>query len=302
MILLTGASGFLGQAVRRALLGKALYTNLLSRREGGIDLREGHRVRQMLQEVQPSTVIHLAYPGAEGIGTAVATPADLARDVVQIDLNVIDACAKAGVARLITIGSVCSYPEVVTFPTDEGQLLQGEPEAVNAPYGHAKRMQLALLDAYRRQYGLSYTALVLSNLYGPGDRSGHVIPTTIRKVRQAKAEGAPSITVWGDGTASREFLYIDDAAEAVCVAALHPTALNLPVNICSGEETRIDRLVRLICAAEEYTGEVIWDPSQPNGQPRRQFSNVRAAVHFGWHPRTTFQHGLLNTLLQEFPR
>lgn len=296
MILLTGASGFLGGAVRKQLTGRAAFSSLLTRREGGIDLREAHRVVTFLTDLAPQTVIHLAYPGTDGIGTSLSTPADLAHDVLQIDLNVIDACAKAGVQRLISIGSVCSYPEHVTFPTDESQLFSGAPESVNAPYGHAKRMQLALLDAYHRQYGLQYSQLILSNLYGPGDRSGHVIPATIRKVLQAKQDRAADIVVWGDGTASREFLFVEDAAAAVVQAALAPTALNAAVNICSGEEITIRGLVFSVCQEVDYWGAVQWDPSKPNGQPRRAFDNRRAVEALGWTPQVAFSAGIRRTI------
>lgn len=298
MMLVTGAGGFLGTALQQILDAQYLNYSALPGRDV-IDLREIDATRYMISSAVHDdgveTVIHLAYPGTDGIDTSINTPANLTHDVLQIDMNVIRACALAKVQKLICIGSVCSYPEEVTFPTGEDQLFSGPPEAVNAPYGHAKRMQLALLEAYRRQEGLHYTQLILSNLYGPGDRSGHVIPSTIRKVLLAKAEGAKAITMWGDGTASREFLYVTDAAEAV-LAAVQRRAENGPLNICSGTEILIRHLVHRVSAQLEYWGAIQWDHSKPSGQPRRQFSYARAHTHLGWFPQTSFEEGLAKTV------
>jgi GDP-L-fucose synthase len=294
MIAVTGAGGFLGTAVCAHLRGAGYeIVPLLGR--SICDLRDPLAFPKWLAGAAADIVVHLAYPGTDGIGTSLATPGDLAHEVLQIDLNVIRACAEAHVQKLICIGSVCAYPEQVTFPTTEDQLFAGPPEWVNAPYGHAKRMQLALLEAYHRQTGLPYTQLILSNLYGPGDHSGHVIPVTIRKVLAAQAQGSPSITVWGDGTASREFLYVRDAATAVA-RAIHAPALNDYVNICSGEEISIRALVTQVMAHVGYTGDLVWDPTKPNGQPRRQFSWRRAQQVLDWAPIYSFSTGLARTI------
>jgi nucleoside-diphosphate-sugar epimerase len=298
MILITGAGGFLGTAIRQILDARgAPYLQVRGRRDTDLrDTTDTHYcIASAVQDDGVETVIHLAYPGTEGIGTMLAQPAELTADTLQMDLNVIRSCAAAKVRKLITIGSVCSYPEQVSLPTDESQLLLGAPEKTNAPYGHAKRMQLALLDAYQRQWGLQYTQLLLTNLYGPGDRSGHVIPATIRKVLAAQASGAQFIPVWGDGRATREFLYVQDAAEAVLQAA-GTAALNDCVNICSGHEVSIAALVQGVMQLLDYPCTVIWDPTKPNGQPRRLFDATRARRKLGWTPTTPFTHGLSRTV------
>lgn len=291
MIWVTGSTGFLGCAVCRVLTAAGRHYVAIPGRKEGVDLRRGMQGRPPAEV----SVIHLAYPGAHGIGTMVDTPADLVSDLLRIDLNVIDACAKAKVEKLVCVGSVCAYPEHVTFPTGEDQLWEGYPEAVNAPYGNAKRMQLELLKVYRRQYGLHGIHLILGNLYGPGDRSGHVIPATIRKVLAAKAAGAAEVAVWGDGSASREFLYVEDAARAI-VAALDRYDDPAPLNICSGEEILIRSLVDQIMRVCDYQGTIQWDRSKPNGQPRRWFSRARAEEVLGWTPETLFSVGLARTV------
>ena len=290
MILITGSTGFLGTAVSQLLP----HACRIRGRRDNIDLRNPDHMKTLLEEPwsrPPRTVIHCAYPGAHGIGTMLATPANLVHDLLQIDFNVIDACAKAGVEKLICLGSVCAYPETVPFPTTEASLWDGYPEAVNAPYGMAKRMQLELLKVYRQQYGLHGIHLILDNLYGQGDTSGHVIPATIRKVLTAKATGADRIDVWGDGTATREFLYVEDAARAI-VAAVDRYDSPAPLNICSGTEISIAALVAEIGLIVGWTGSIRWDPSKPNGQPRRWFSRQRAWTELAWKPSVSFTDGL----------
>ncbi len=294
MIIVTGATGFLGSWICK-LLPKAVGR---PGRSAGLDLRDPIHARVFVgnrHETRQRTVIHCAYPHSNGIGTMVDSPADLVHDLLQIDLNVIDACAKAGVKKLICLGSVCAYPASVTLPTAEDQLWNGYPEQVNAAYGVAKRMQLELLRSYRKQYGLDGVQLILGNLYGPGDRSDHVIPATIRKVLKAKADDATEIVVWGDGTATREFLYVHDAAEAI-IKAIDTDIGPEPVNVCSGDEMPIATLVREVMDQCDWGGRVIWDPSKPNGQARRRFSYVRAHDVLDWQPNMRFQVGLSRTI------
>lgn len=298
MILITGASGFLGKALC-AYLDRIKEPYQSIQHSWDLDLRApvdtGYCISSAVHDEGVETVIHLAYPRTNGIQTSVSTPADLAHDGLLIDMNVIRACAVAKVQKLICMGTTCAYPLVVPYPTDESQLLAGAPESTNAAYGHAKRMQGALLEAYRRQYGLQYTQLILSNLYGPGELSGHVIPATVRKVLKAQAEGLPSIDVWGDGRATREFLYVDDAVEAIWQAHVYG-ALNQGVNIGSGIEVAIADLVEMISQHLDYQGTVNWDRTKPVGQPRRHFSHWRARSRLNWAPRTNLLTGLARTI------
>jgi GDP-L-fucose synthase len=240
-----------------------------------------------------SCLIHLAYPGSRGIQTSIDTPADLVHDQLRIDLNVLRCAALQRVPKLITIGSVCEYPEHVRYPAGEDQLWAGHPGSVNAPYGIAKRMQQGLLEAYRRQYGLQSTQLILGNLYGPGDRSGHVIPSLIRRASAAAKSGEP-LVVWGDGLATREFLHVEDAARAI-LAAVEAPAQPDPINIVSGEELLIAVLATRIAAAVGCA-PIVWDPSKPNGQQRRHFSHARATAVLGWTPQIPFAVGLPATI------
>lgn len=296
-LLLLGPTGFLG-ATTLHYLQKARPDWLLQYPKGGrkhYDLRRRDACQALFAACEPAVVVHLAYPGTDGIGTALTGMADLVRDQLAMDLNVIETCRQFRVQHLITVGSLCAYPEQMVYPAGEDQLHAGRPELTNEPYGQAKRMQLSLLDAYRRQYDLQSTHLILGNLYGPGDRSGHVIPATIRKCLRAKASGASSIVVWGDGTATREFLYVEDAAAAI-LQAIETEPWEIPINVCSGVETPITTMVAAVMNAVEYQGVVEWNPQMPNGQPRRWFTNDRAQKLLKWVPQVRFADGLSRTI------
>jgi GDP-L-fucose synthase len=293
-ICLTGGSGFLGQHVTIQLLDAGHDLDVCTGRDK-FDLRN---LNDCLLQISPraDAVVHLAYPGTKGIQTSLESAADLVHNQLLIDLNVIRAAAMRKVQKIICVGSVCEYPEIVNLPAGENQLWRGYPEAVNAPYGIAKRMQQGLLEAYRRQYGLLSTQLILGNMYGPGDTSGHVIPSLIRRACAAAKTGEP-LLVWGDGTATREFLYVEDAARAVAQAVVCPPQLT-PVNIVSGFEMPIKLLAQEIAirCGSAAVQPVRWDSTKPNGQPRRWFCNQQAATVLDWKPQMSFFSGLTQTI------
>ena len=300
-VVVTGSRGFLGTAVMAELKRREIPC-VGAPSSSLCDLLKPGHIDDLFLQTHPTAVIHCAAPyGGGGIGYANAHPFSLAGKMVRMDSLLIEAAVRYGVQKFVGIGSVCAYPESVTFPTSEDQLWLGAPEAINAPYGLAKRMQLTLLQAARKEYGLHGIQPIVANLYGPGVRFaagliGHVIPALIVKMAQAITEGPQTpITVWGDGMASREFLYIDDAARGV-VDALQSYDRPEPINICSGAEVRIDTLVGLIATRMGFSGGLLWDTTKPNGQPRRQFSNVRARAELGWAPMVSLGEGLDRTI------
>lgn len=305
-ILVTGSSGFLGTEVCRHL--KSLEeVNVIGVRSKDYDLTKADAVDRLFQRHHPHVVVHLACPyGGGGIGYANAHPASLALGMVQMDSLMIQAAQRYQVRTFLGVGSVCAYPEQVTFPTAEDQLWLGHPEPINAPYGLAKRMQLTLLQAARKEWGLNGIHLILANLYGPGDKFGtglvgHVIPSTIVKCVTAQEAGLPEITAWGDGTATREFLYVEDAARAIALAVEHEGSTPLPhgpapINVVSGEEVSIRQVVEGIAHLTGYRGAIRWDTSKPNGQQRRHFANRLAEEDLGWTPRVGFGDGLAATV------
>ncbi len=286
-VLVTGSTGFLGRTVVMWL-----------RRTGWIvqtptgDLRSLSTIAAICQDAGLChlSVIHLAYPGGDGIGDAAAHPASLAADLLRMDLNVIQACAEACVPKLVCIGSVCAYPEVTDLPTQESSLWLGYPEPVNASYGIVKRTQLALLQAYRQEFGLNGVHLVLANLYGPGDTSGHVIPALITRMRVAQRDGTP-LAVWGESSVTRSFLYVEDAAEGVC-RALAGYDSGDPLNLVSPVEVSMGQLVTWLADRLGFTGEVRWDATKPTGHRRRKFSITKLEAALGWVPATTLAEGL----------
>lgn len=293
-ILVTGGSGFLGQHVVRLLQAAGHTVGSMPRRQlWDLSTAPLYSFGTPMKDLV-DLVVHLAYPGSNGIGTTQTRMADLVDQQLRIDLNVVQACGQKGL-RMIATGSVCAYPEQVTFPTTEDQLWEGRPEYWNEPYGQAKRMLLSLLQVYQRQYGLQYTYLILGNLYGPGDRSGHVIPSNIRRCLEATATSAPIIEVWGRGDASREFLYVEDAARAI-VAAVDHAPVPEPLNICTGVETSMTELLHRIQEATQNWSAIWWDASKPVGQARRQFSHARATGVLGWTPQVGLVEGIQRTV------
>jgi GDP-L-fucose synthase len=310
-VLVTGGAGFLGSFVVEKLRQRGV-ADIIVPRSRDYDLRDIGAVHRLLHDTaapraggQPSAVdiiIHLA-ARVGGIGANRAHPAEFFYDNLMMGVQLLHEAWRAGVAKFIAIGTVCDYPKFTPVPFKEEDLWNGYPEETNAPYGLAKKMLLVQSDAYRQQYGFNSIFLLPVNLYGPRDNfdptSSHVIPALIRKCFEAKetATGTarPSVEVWGTGTATREFLYVEDAAEAILLAAEHYND-SAPVNVGSGMEISIKDLVRQIAGLMDVELEVVWDPSKPDGQPRRCLDISKAARLFGFRARMPFAEGLRRTI------
>jgi len=296
-VLVTGGTGFLGRAVCARLRDRGVE-QLETPSSADHDLRRAEQVEQLFAAVQPDLVIHLA-ARVGGIGANQARPADLYLDNLLMGTNVIEQARRSGTPKTVVTGTICSYPKHTPVPFAETSLWTGYPEETNAPYGIAKLAQLVQAQANRAQYGQNVIYLMPTNLYGPGDKFhpavSHVIPALIRKCVLAREAGADHIEVWGSGAASREFLYVDDAAEGIVLAAERYDGAE-PVNLGTDEELPIRDLVPLIAAATGFTGEIRWDPSKPDGQPRRRVDPGRAATLFGFKAETLFSTGLQATV------
>lgn len=292
-VLVTGGTGFLGMCVvEKAQIQGAIVEVLDSTTE----LRTDSRAEEATygQEI----VIHCA-GNVGGIGKNAERPAELFYDNLMMGVNIIEACAHQNVEKLVMIGTVCSYPSEAHPPFYEDDLWDGYPEPTNAPYGIAKRALLTMCQAYRQQYGLNSIFLMPANLYGPGDhfdpRTSHVIPAMIRKFTEAVKRGERSVTLWGDGKPTREFLYVDDAAEAIVLAAEKYDGAE-PVNIGTGRDISIECLARLIAEYTGFDGVILWDTSKPNGQMRRCLDTTRAVHRFAFLAGTDLEIGLRKTI------
>lgn len=296
-ILVTGGAGFLGRHIVQKLLDRGVEKNdIVIPRSDEIDLRDQKNCEKIVEG--ENIVVHLAAK-VGGIGFNQENPGELFYDNIIMGARLIDAASRAGVEKMVVLGSVCSYPKFTRVPFKEDYLWDGYPEETNAPYGLAKKALLVQSQAYREQYGFNSIYLVPVNLYGPGDsfdpRKSHVVPALIKKVADAKRDGADHIDVWGTGRATREFLYVEDAAEAILLA-LEKYDKSDPVNVGSGAEISIKNLVDLICRLMNFTGEVRWDHAKPDGQPRRMLDTTRAESEFGFKARTNFEEGLKKTI------
>jgi GDP-L-fucose synthase len=305
-VLVTGGGGFLGRAVVAALHARGAGSVHAPRRHE-CDLRDGAAIERLLSETAShrdgqrlpvDLIVHLA-AHVGGIGANRAHPAEFFYDNLMMGVQLLHEAWRAGVPKFVAIGTVCAYPKFAPVPFEEDAIWDGYPEETNAPYGLAKKMLLVQSQAYRDQYGYNSIFLLPVNLYGPGDNfdpaSSHVIPALIRKCVDAVEAGLPEIVVWGDGSPTREFLYVDDAAEGIVLAA-ERFDQSLPVNLGSAVEISIRELVERITAAVGFTGRIVWDSSQPNGQPRRKLDTRRAAAEFGFRSTTDFETGLRRTV------
>ncbi|MBI2781908.1 MAG: GDP-L-fucose synthase [Chloroflexi bacterium] len=296
-VMVTGGAGFLGKAVV-ARLRAAGVQEIFVPRSADYDLRIAEGVRAALADGRPDVVIHLAAV-VGGIGANRENPGRFFYENAAMGIGLMEQSRLAGVEKFVQIGTVCSYPKFTPVPFKEDDLWNGYPEETNAPYGLAKKMLLAQGQAYRQQYGFDVIHLIPVNLYGPGDNfdpaSSHVIPALIKKCVDARESGADHIEVWGTGSASREFLYVDDAAEGIVLATERYEGAE-PVNLGVGREITIRDLVGLIVQATRFGGEIRWDTTKPDGQPRRALDTSRARERFGFEAKTSFEDGLRATI------
>jgi GDP-L-fucose synthase len=296
-VVLSGGNGFLGSFVVERLR-KSGCTEILTPHSKDYDLREKSEALRLYKDARPDIFIHLAAV-VGGIGANRSNPGRFFYDNAVMGINAIEAGRIAGVEKFVCAGTICSYPKFTPVPFREEEFWNGYPEETNAPYGLAKKMLLVQLQAYRQQYGFNGIYLTPVNLYGPRDNfdleSSHVIPALIRKCWEAKQAKAAEIVAWGTGSATREFLYAEDAAEAIVLAAEKYEKPEL-VNLGSGEEISIRNLMELVRKAVGFEGAVCWDSTKPDGQPRRCLDTSRAAAEFGWRAKTPLREGLQKTI------
>ncbi len=298
-IVVTGGAGFLGTAVCRVLRGRGVAAEqIIVPRRRDYDLTIESQVERLYADARPDVVIHLAAE-VGGIGANMAQPGRFFYANMAMGLHLVEHARRRGIEKFVHTGTVCAYPKHCPIPFREDDLWNGYPEETNAPYGVAKKAIFVMLDGYRRQYGLASAVTVPVNLYGPGDNfdpaSSHVIPALIRKCEEARLANAAEVVCWGTGAATREFLYVDDAAEGI-VRAAEIMEEPLPINLGGGVEIAIRDLVTKIAAACGYAGRITWDTTKPDGQPRRSLDITRAKTLLGWTPRQDFDTGLAATV------
>ena len=296
-VVVTGGAGFLGKVVV-AELQKNGCREIMVPEYPDYDLREKSAILRLLTETQPEVVIHLAAV-VGGIGANLENPGKFFYDNLIMGIQLIEQSRLLGVRKFVAIGTICAYPKFTPVPFKEDDLWNGYPEETNAPYGLAKKMLLVQSQSYRQQYGFNSIYLLPVNLYGPGDNfaldSSHVIPALIKKCVDAKAQGVRSITVWGSGRASREFLYVEDAARGIVLAAEKYDKPD-PVNLGAGFEITIRDLLKIIIEETGFQGEVVWETAKPDGQPRRSLDTSRAEKEFGFKAQVPFREGLRRTI------
>ncbi len=296
-VLVTGGSGFLGSHVVDKLRERGAREVIVPRAREW-DLTDARQTRAMFERFAPDVVMHLA-ARVGGIGANRRQPGTFFRDNMAMGLHVLDEARRAGTAKVVIAGTICAYPKFAPVPFREDDLWNGYPEETNAPYGIAKKALLVMAQAYRQEFGSNFVMVFPVNLYGPRDNfdleDSHVIPAMIRKFIDAQARGERTVTLWGDGTPTREFLYVDDAAEGLVLAAERYDDPD-PVNLGAGFEIAMKSLAEQIASLTGYEGTLVWDASRPNGQPRRMLDVSRARERFGFTARTPFAEGLSKTI------
>jgi GDP-L-fucose synthase len=296
-VVVTGGAGFLGSFVVEALRARGCR-DVFVPRSRDYDLVDRDAVRRLYADARPDLVVHLAAV-VGGIGANRDNPGKFFYENLMMGVQLIEEGRRVGVKKIVAAGTICAYPKFAPVPFREDDLWNGYPEETNAPYGLAKKMLLVQAQAYRQQYGMNTVVVFPVNLYGPRDNfdlhTSHVIPALIRKIDEAMRAGGDEVVIWGDGTPTREFLYVEDAAEGI-LAACERYDSSDPVNLGVGEEIRIADLARLIGDAMGYRGRFVFDASKPNGQPRRALDTTRARERLGWTARTPLVEGLRRTI------
>jgi GDP-L-fucose synthase len=296
-ILLTGGNGFLGGAVASALRARGAV-EIVVPRSAQHDLTDAGATRALFAEARPDLVVHLAAK-VGGIGANRKHPGTFFRDNMAMGLNVLEEARRAGTPKVVIAGTICAYPKFAPVPFREDDLWNGYPEETNAPYGIAKKALLVMAQAYRQEFGSNFVMVFPVNLYGPNDNfdleDSHVIPAMIRKFVEAELRGDTTVDLWGDGSPTREFLYVEDAAEGIALAAQRYDDPD-PVNLGAGFEIAMKTLAEQVAAATGYKGTLRWDATRPNGQPRRMLDVSRAKERFGFAATTSLEAGLAKTI------